>query len=171
MNYGIKFFPLTTEIGLLYGDRSSRQDEIIFTVKLDWKNNSAHVVDSGFKIPWSEIVNFIYIFPDRAIRLNNVNEMFFLMYVTRERCYKYCQISQKDFKMTQIGRDLNINEEDYECLDLNGNLITGINKSATEIKRYDLKNRQLINTIQLKGLPKNILCEYDLGYLVSLYLQ
>lgn len=88
---------------------------------------------------------------------NSKNDLISILF-TDEEYYVNCTFCKNTLEITQIGNDFYLDKNEFLCLDFNERLISGINVDANEIKQYDVFYRYVVRTIQISGLPKEMIC-------------
>lgn len=96
---------------------------------------------------------------DRSYSESTNEDIYFLIYKqedNRLNCL-HCKIDVRKLKFEQLGSGFELPAELFNCIDLNGNTISGLSTSLDAISRFDLNTRQLSpSSQQVQGLPPSI---------------
>ncbi|KAI6195374.1 hypothetical protein M3Y96_01224400 [Aphelenchoides besseyi] len=148
-----RFYPLNEEIGLFQHDVAFEDDEKFFAAKLNWRNLTC-AFGKTFCLSPDYDSTIIY---DRAHSVAN-NNIYFLIKCQSEHTGVYCRLDVNELCITRVGATFTLSPNDFNCIDLNGDVISGLNESMTEIKRYNVQTRQFLDSFKVHGLPSTIRC-------------
>jgi hypothetical protein len=67
-----------------------------------------------------------------------------------------CRVDTKNRKLVQIGSNFQLSPDDFSCLDLNGNVVSGLGRTLDTINRYDVLQMKTLDKIKVSGLPTSL---------------
>ncbi|KAI6218450.1 hypothetical protein M3Y95_01165500 [Aphelenchoides besseyi] len=147
------FYPLTKEIGLFHHEGGFEDDERFFAANLNWQNLTCTFGKAFY--PSSDYDSTVIY--DRAQSTSN-NTIYFLIKSDGDHTGVYCRLDVNELCITRVGATFTLSPVDFNCIDLNGDVISGLNESMTEIKRFNVRTRQFLDSVKVHGLPPSIRC-------------
>jgi hypothetical protein len=79
------------------------------------------------------------------------------------KCQKWSRQKQKTYNLFYnpiSGNYFELPREKFNCLDLNGDPISGLDVTLDKINRFYLRSRQFLPPLEVHGLPSTIYCVY-----------
>ncbi|KAI6215571.1 hypothetical protein M3Y94_00400600 [Aphelenchoides besseyi] len=124
-----------------------------FAANLNWQNLTCTFGKAFY--PSSDYDSTVIY--DRAQSTSN-NTIYFLIKSDGDHTGVYCRLDVNELCITRVGATFTLSPVDFNCIDLNGDVISGLNESMTEIKRFNVRTRQFLDSVKVHGLPPSIRC-------------
>uniref|UniRef100_A0A915DCZ9 SOCS box domain-containing protein n=1 Tax=Ditylenchus dipsaci TaxID=166011 RepID=A0A915DCZ9_9BILA len=148
------FYLISQNYGLVKRLGCNSYSEVYWGVKMDWESRNTLTGETEFE--WVEDTDS-YLCIDRAGPHPNGGDISFLLY-NNESKHVHCRLEITNLRIVQLGEPFNLPSNEFSCMDLNGELVSGLDKSLQKINRFNVKTRTYLDSIQIYGLPPTIRC-------------
>jgi hypothetical protein len=68
----------------------------------------------------------------------------------------FCRVDTKNRKLVQISSNFELSLDDFSCLYLNGDVVSGLGRTLESINRYDVRQKKTLDKIKISGLPSSL---------------
>jgi hypothetical protein len=102
--------------------------------------------------------------PDRNCPFITTGNFNVLLYNMDDDRRILCRVDTKNRKLVQIGSNFQLSPDDFSCLDLNGDVASGLSKSLDTINRYDVRQMKTLDKIKVSGLPASLQHGWETPY-------
>jgi hypothetical protein len=72
-----------------------------------------------------------------------------------------CRVDTQDRKLVEISSNLAIPRDEFSCLDLNGDIVSGLSESLDTINQYDVRQMKKLDKINVFGLPSSLQFDWE----------
>jgi hypothetical protein len=75
-----------------------------------------------------------------------------LLYNFDDNVRVLCRVDTKNRKLVQLGSNFQLSPNDFSCLDLNEDVVSGLSQTLETINRYDVRQMKTLDKIKVSGL-------------------
>jgi hypothetical protein len=94
-----------------------------------------------------------------------------LFYTISGNFRQHCRVDIANRRIVQNGSAFELSPEDFSCLDLNGNIVSGLAGTLDTVNRFDVRQQVMLNPIKISGLPRSIRYHWDAPFRRSVSLK
>uniref|UniRef100_A0A915DUK2 Uncharacterized protein n=1 Tax=Ditylenchus dipsaci TaxID=166011 RepID=A0A915DUK2_9BILA len=121
---------------------------------MDWESRSTLIGETS-EFEWTGDTDS-YVCTDRSGPKPN-GDLSFLLYSNESR-YVHYRLEVSNMHIAQLGAPFNLSSDEFNCLDLNEELVSGLDRSLQKINRFNVRTRTYLDSIPVYGLPSTIRC-------------
>jgi hypothetical protein len=98
---------------------------------------------------------------DRNCLLKTSGDLYVLLYDILGELRHHCRLDVKERRIVQNGSAFELAPDNFSCLDLNGDVVSGLARTLDTINRFDVRKRVMLDKIKIYGLPRAIRYRWD----------
>jgi hypothetical protein len=96
------------------------------------------------------------VLPDRNCSTITTGILPVLIYDMMTNLCQHCVVETKNRRIVQQGPHFELSTEEFNCLELCGDVVSGLSQSLDTVNRFNIKTRQFSDKINIFGLPPTV---------------